>query len=157
MMMLTEQTADALDVSDRLDAKQSILGGARYINILKRQVPEHIPEPDRTWMALAAYNIGFAHLEDARVLASRMKLNPDSWADIKTTLPLLNKAQYYNTVKFGYASGGAPVIFVESIRTYYGILEKYLPEHRSLLPNFEFSVFESKPAENKAGNKAKGS
>lgn len=144
MMMLTEQTADALNVTDRLDAKQSILGGAKYINILKRQVPEHIPEPDRTWMALAAYNIGFAHLEDARVLAKRMKLNPDSWADIKTTLPLLNKPQHFNTVKFGYASGGAPVIFVESIRTYYGILERYLPVHNSVLPNFEFNNVELK-------------
>lgn len=145
MMMLTEQTADALEVTDRLDAKQSILGGAKYINILKRQVPERIPEPDRTWMALAAYNIGFAHLEDARVLASRMKLNPDSWADIKITLPLLNKPQYYNTVKFGYASGGAPVIFVESIRTYYGILEKYQAAHQTGAPNFEFKAFEFKP------------
>lgn len=138
MMMLTEETADELGVTDRLDAKQSISGGARYINTLKRQVPEHIPEPDRTWMALAAYNIGFSHLEDARVLAKQMGLNPDSWADIKTTLPLLNKAKYYNTAKFGYANGGAPVIFVESIRTYYDILEKYFPGRESLFPNFEF-------------------
>ncbi len=145
MMMLTEQTADALEVTDRLDAKQSIMGGAKYINILKQKIPNHIPEPDRTWMALAAYNIGFAHLEDARVLAKRMKLNPDSWVDLKVTLPLLNKAQYYSTVKFGYASGGAPVIFVESIRTYYGILEKYQAAHQSGAPNFEFKAFEFKP------------
>ena len=138
MMMLTEETADELGVTDRLDAKQSISGGARYINTLKHQVPEHIPEPDRTWMALAAYNIGFSHLEDARVLATKMGLNPDSWADIKTTLPLLNKAKYYNTAKFGYANGGAPVIFVESIRTYYDILDKYFPAHESIFPNFEF-------------------
>lgn len=137
MMMLTEETADDLGVTDRLDAKQSIFGGARYINILKRQVPEHIPEPDRTWMALAAYNIGFAHLEDARVLAKKMGLNPDSWADIKTTLPLLNKAQYYNTAKFGYANGGAPVIFVESIRTYYNILDRNFHPHESIFPNFD--------------------
>ena len=149
MMMLTEQTADALNVTDRLDAKQSIMGGARYINILKQQVPESIPEPDRTWMALAAYNIGFAHLEDARLLAKQMNLNPDSWADIKTTLPLLNKAKYYSKVKFGYASGGAPVIFVEAIRNYYDILEKYLPAHQSVLPSFEFKPFAPKPSEPK--------
>ncbi|NCA26579.1 MAG: hypothetical protein EBU69_00550, partial [Methylophilaceae bacterium] len=136
MMMLTEETADELGVTDRLDAKQSILGGARYINQLKKQIPERIPEPDRTWMTLAAYNIGFSHLEDARVLADRMKLNPDSWADVKTTLPLLNKSEYYSKAKFGYANGGAPVIFVESIRTYFDILEKYAPAHQSLLPNF---------------------
>ena len=138
MMMLTEETADELGVTDRLDAKQSISGGARYINTLKHQVPEHIPEPDRTWMALAAYNIGFSHLEDARVLATKMGLNPNSWADIKTTLPLLNKAKYYNSAKFGYANGGAPVIFVECIRTYYDILGKYFPAHASIFPSFEF-------------------
>lgn len=139
MMMLTEETADEMGVTDRLDAKQSIVGGARYITQLKKQIPERIPEPDRTWMTLAAYNIGFSHLEDARVLASRMKLNPDSWADLKTTLPLLNKAEYYSKAKFGYANGGAPVIFVESIRTYSKILEKYEPTYEPLLPNFSLS------------------
>jgi membrane-bound lytic murein transglycosylase F len=136
MMMLTETTADEMGVTDRLDAKQSIFGGARYINQLKKQIPERIPEPDRTWMTLAAYNIGFSHLEDARVLAAKMKLNPDSWADLKTTLPLLNKAEYYTNAKFGYANGGAPVIFVESIRTYFKILEKYEPSYEPMFYHF---------------------
>lgn len=139
MMMLTEETADEMGVTDRLDAKQSIFGGARYINQLKKQVPERIPEPDRTWMTMAAYNIGFSHLEDARVLAARMKLNPDSWADLKTTLPLLNKSEYYSKAKFGYANGGAPVIFVESVRTYFKILEKYEPAYEPLFTNFSLS------------------
>ncbi|MDX9952276.1 MAG: lytic transglycosylase F, partial [Methylophilaceae bacterium] len=78
-------------------------------------------------------------LEDARVLAQRMKLNPDSWADVKKTLPLLNKVEYYSTVKYGFARGGAPVIFVESIRTYHKILEKYEPPHSPLLPSFELA------------------
>jgi len=138
-MMLTEQTADRLGVTDRLDAKQSIMAGARYTVILKDIIPKRVPEPDRTWMALAAYNIGYAHLEDARVLAVRLKLNPDSWADLKKTLPLLNKAEYYTTLKYGYASGGAPVIFVESVRTYHKILEKYQPAHVPMLPNFDIA------------------
>ena len=136
MMMLTEKTADEMGVTDRLDPKQSIFGGARYINQLKKQIPKRIPEPDRTWMTLAAYNIGFSHLEDARVLASRMKLNPDSWADLKTALPLLNKYEYYSKAKFGYANGGAPVIFVESIRTYFKILEKYESPYEPMFSNF---------------------
>ena len=85
MMMLTEETADEMGVTDRVDAKQSILGGARYISQLKKKIPERVPEPDRTWMTLAAYNIGFSHLEDARVLAAKMNLNPDSWADLKSS------------------------------------------------------------------------
>lgn len=135
LMMLTEDTADRMGVTDRLDPKQSIMAGARYIVLLKDAIPERIPEPDKTWMALAAYNIGLAHLEDARVLAQRLKLNPDRWADVKKTLPLLNKVEYYSTLKYGYASGGAPVIFVESIRTYHKILEKHEPAHKPLLPD----------------------
>ncbi len=131
LMMLTEGTADLMGVTDRLDPKQSIPAGAKYIMKLKDTVPERIPEPDRTYMALAAYNIGYAHVEDARVLAKRLGLNPDSWADIKKTLVLLKNPEYYSTLKYGYASGGAPVIFVESVRSYQRILEKYQPEHNS--------------------------
>jgi len=83
LMMLTESTADLMGVTDRLDPKQSIPAGAKYIVKLRDTIPEKVPEPDRTYMALASYNIGYAHLEDARVLAQRQKLDPNSWADVK--------------------------------------------------------------------------
>lgn len=134
LMMLTEQTADSMGVTDRLDPKQSILGGAKYLQQLKNKLPERIEEPDRTWMTLAAYNIGMSHLEDARILARRLGLNPDHWSDVKATLPLLSKPQYYSKLKSGYASGGAPVIFVESIRTYHSILSRYAPEYQPGFP-----------------------
>ncbi len=129
LMMLTEGTADLMGVTDRLDPKQSIPAGAKYLLKLRDSMPERIPEPDRTYMALAAYNIGYAHVEDARVLAAHLKLNPDSWADVKKTLVLLKNPDYYTTAKFGYASGGAPVIFVESVRSYQRILERYQPNN----------------------------
>ena len=139
LMMLTESTADRLGITDRLDPNQSIIAGARYVIMLKETIPERIPEPDRTWMALAAYNIGYAHLEDARVLAQRMKLNPDAWFDIKQTLPLLSRDEYFSTVKYGYARGGAPVVYVESIRTYYKILQKREERHVPVLPEFNLA------------------
>lgn len=137
LMMLTESTADLMGVSDRLDPKQSIPAGAKYIVKMIETLPARIPEPDRTYMALAAYNIGYAHVEDARVLAKRLKLNPDSWADVKKTLVMLNDPTYYSTLKYGYASGGAPVIFVESIRSYQRILERYQPSHTPNGMNFK--------------------
>lgn len=139
IMMLTEDTADRLGVTNRLDPAQSIPAGARYVVTLKETIPSHVPEPDLTWLALASYNIGMAHLEDARVLAQRMKLNPDAWADLKKTLPLLNQYEYFSTVKYGFARGGAPVIFVESVRTYYDILRKYEERHAPLLPSFNLA------------------
>jgi len=139
LMMLTEDTADKMGVTDRLDPNQSILAGARYLVTLKDTIPARVPEPDRTWLALASYNIGYAHLEDARVLAQRQKLNPDAWADLKHTLPLLNKYEYFSSVKHGFARGGAPVIFVESVRTYYKILERYEEKHIPVLPSFNLA------------------
>ena len=125
MMMLTEDTARRLRVGDRLDARQSIIAGARYLADLKRGLPQRIAEPDRTWIALAAFNIGVGHLEDARVLAVRRKLNPDSWSDLKKTLPLLAQAELADGNKYGVARGGQAVVFVETVRAYYDVLLRF--------------------------------
>ena len=129
IMMLTETTADRMKVTDRLDVRQNIIAGARYLQALKDRLPPRITEPDRTWMALAAYNQGSGHLEDARILAQRLNMNPDSWLDLKKTLPLLSRSKYFSTLKHGFARGGEAVILTESVRTYYDILQKYERPH----------------------------
>ena len=134
MMMLTGDTADQMNVSNRLDARESILAGARYLLQLKEQLPDRIPEPDRTWMALAAYNQGSSHLEDARILTSRAGMNPDTWSDVKKWMPLLSRPNYYKKLKHGYARGGEAVILVESIRSYYDILKRLEPNQPPLMP-----------------------
>jgi len=134
LMMLTSDTADHLGVNDRLNPKENIPAGASYLLTLKEALPERITEPDKTWIALAAYNTGMGHLEDARVLAQQNKLNPDSWADLKKALPLLSKTAYYTSLKHGYARGGEAVIFVENIRNYYNIMMKFEPAHKSPYP-----------------------
>ncbi len=128
MMMLTEDTADRMKVENRLDPRESIFAGAQYLDMLKKQLPDRIREPDRTWLALAAYNQGFGHLEDARILTIRAGLNPDSWADVKKWMPRLNQPGYYETLKRGYARGGEAVILVETIRSYYDMLKRIEPE-----------------------------
>ena len=133
LMMLTSSTADRLGVTDRLDPYQNILAGARYLQMLRQTLPERIPEPDRTWMALASYNVGYGHLEDARTLAQRQRLNPDSWADLKKVLPLLARSDYYTTLKYGFARGGEAVILTENVRNFYDILQRFEEPHRPLL------------------------
>ena len=122
IMMLTEETADRLGVNNRLDPRESILAGARYINLLKEHVGSDIAEPDRTWLALSAYNIGPGHFNAARQLARQLGSNPAAWYEMKRTLPLLAKPKYYQRLKAGRARGGEAVILVENIRSYYDIL-----------------------------------
>ena len=122
IMMLTRITAKEVGVKSRLDAKQSIIGGAKYLNTLRKRLPEQIEEPDRSWFALAAYNIGMGHLHDARTLAKRLNKNPDLWTDLKEVFPLLSRKQYYKTLKYGYARGNEPVQYVTHIRNFEDIL-----------------------------------
>lgn len=124
MMMLTEDTADRMNVENRLDPHASILAGARYLQLLKEQLPLRINEDDRLWMALAAYNQGMGHLEDARILAKQSGLNPDAWADVKRVMPLLSRPAYYSKAKRGQARGGEAVILVETVRLYHDMLKR---------------------------------
>ncbi len=125
IMMLTLNTASDMGVTNRLDPKQSIYGGARYLSKLIRRMPEQILEPDRTWMALASYNVGYGHLEDARKITEHMKKDPNKWIDVREHLPLLQKRNWYRFTKHGFARGEEPVHYVQNIRQYYDILTWY--------------------------------
>jgi membrane-bound lytic murein transglycosylase F len=122
MMMLTLSTAKQMGIASRLDAEQSIRGGAKYFKRLIDKMPQRIPSPDRIWFALASYNIGFGHLNDARIITQQQGGDPDRWVEVKTRLPLLKKKKYYKKTKYGYARGDEAVNYVENIRRYYDTL-----------------------------------
>jgi membrane-bound lytic murein transglycosylase F len=122
IMMLTEDTARRVGIEDRLDPRSSILGGARYLVEVRAKIPDRIPEPDRTMLALAGYNVGFGHLEDARILTQRQGGDPDSWQDVRKRLPLLAQERWYLQARFGYARGWEPVRFVDNINSYRELL-----------------------------------
>lgn len=135
MMMLTEETADRMNVSNRLDARESIMAGARYLQLLKEQLPLRIDEPERTWLALAAYNQGMGHLEDARMLTQRYGGNPDLWVDVQKAMVKLRNPNIAKSLKHGYARGGEAVVFVETVRLYYDMLKRLSKdEYKQLLP-----------------------
>ena len=122
MMMLTQPTATYVGVDNRLDAEQSIRGGAFYLKDMMDRLSESIPESQRIWFALAAYNIGLGHVEDARKLTESMGMNPSAWRDVKKVLPLLQQSKYYKQTRYGYARGSEAVHYVDSIRRYYDTL-----------------------------------
>nr|VFK62002.1 MAG: membrane-bound lytic murein transglycosylase F [Candidatus Kentron sp. UNK]VFK70331.1 MAG: membrane-bound lytic murein transglycosylase F [Candidatus Kentron sp. UNK] len=120
IMMLTINTARQLGVKNRVDEKQSIFGGARYFAYLKEnKIAKRIREPDRTWFTLASYNVGFGHVEDARILTQRAGANPDRWEDVREFLPLISQKKWYERTRYGYARGHEPVQYVRNIRRYY--------------------------------------
>ena len=119
MMMLTLPTAKSVGVTNRLDPKQSVQGGVKYLGRIVRRVPDSITEHEKIWFALASYNVGFGHMMDARRLTKSQGANPDSWADVKERLPLLRQKKYYSQTRYGYARGDEAQNYVENIRRYY--------------------------------------
>jgi len=130
LMMLTKHTAKLLKVKNRLDPKQSIVGGTRHIKQMIKFVAKEVIGENRLKFALAAYNIGLGHIRDAQALAITIGLNPNVWSDLKIVLPLLSQKKYYRDLKFGYARGEEPVKYVESIYNYRHILENHLETKR---------------------------
>ncbi len=131
IMMLTLDTAEYLGLDDRLDPQSSIFGGARYYARQTERVADTVAEPDRTWMALAAYNVGFNHIKDARTIIEIQGGDPDTWVDMSEALPLLSQRKWYSQLPFGYARGWEPVLYVNNIRAYYNIL-KWLTEKEEI-------------------------
>lgn len=125
MMMLTKATARQVNIEDRENLQQSLRGGAEYFRSMTKKVPEDVAEPDRTWFALAAYNVGFGHLEDARRLTEDQGFDPHIWVDVKEHLPLLTKRKWYSRTRYGYARGHEPVRYVQNIRHFYQVLRMH--------------------------------
>jgi len=139
IMMLTQAAATEVGIDDRTDPKQSILGGAQYLVNVKQKIPDRIPEPDHTWFALAGYNVGFGHLEDARILTQKAGKDPDKWQHVREHLPLLSNPRYYSQTRYGYARGHEPVQYVSNIRKYMELLrwEVDTAGARNLAPDIE--------------------
>lgn len=118
LMMLTRATASWIGINNRLDPEESIKGGAAYLQFLMGKIPDTIPEGERIWFALAAYNMGYGHMLDARQLTKKQHGDPDSWMHVKTRLPMLSQKRYYKDTVYGHARGHEAYKYVENIRRY---------------------------------------
>lgn len=108
LMMLTQGTARAMGVNNRNDPAQSIKGGAQYLSLLMTQYAS-IPNPDRIWFSLAAYNMGSGNVDRVRNAVKKMGKNPDNWA---------NTYQYLSTHAKRNSQYGQCVHYVTRIRGY---------------------------------------
>ena len=122
IMMLMPRTAASLGVKDAFDPRESILAGARYLAQVREQIPARIPEPDRTWFAIAAYNMGYGHVESARVLTQMRGGNADKWIAVRPILPLLSQPEWYSKVKTGYARGWEGQRTVDRVQQFADVL-----------------------------------
>jgi membrane-bound lytic murein transglycosylase F len=132
MMMLTNDTAKFVGIKNRLDTEQSIKGGAKYLEMQIKRLPNSIPQNEKVWFALACYNIGYGHLMDARRITKMRKQNPNSWTDVKNNLPLLHERRWYKYTRYGYSRGREAQHYVNNIRQYLSTLTWYVQQEEAL-------------------------
>ena len=81
-----QETAKEMGVKKRTDPNQSIVGGSHYFHKIFKRLPASVPLSDRVWMSLAAYNVGFKHLKDARNLTLDSGRDPNDWKEVSKSL-----------------------------------------------------------------------
>ena len=123
LMQLLPSTARSLNVKDIYNPVENINGGVRYLKKLYDRY-DSVDEANRLLIALAAYNVGQGHVQDARKLAIKKNLDPNSWESLAHTLPLLRYRKYYKHAKYGYCRGTEPVRYIKQIMIYYDVLKR---------------------------------
>jgi membrane-bound lytic murein transglycosylase F len=131
LMQLLTSTARSLKVADIYNPVDNINGGVQHLKNLYEHFDAATGE-DRLMIALAAYNVGQGHILDARNLAVKKKMDPNSWESLSKTLPLLRYRKYYKNAKYGYCRGTEPVRYVKQIMKYYEILKRQGIEYKEV-------------------------
>lgn len=116
LMQFMPATAALFGVDSTSSELEQLEAGIQYLKVLDNELAEDIKDPDeRIKFILAAYNVGIAHVFDARRLAEKNGKNPNIWKD-NVDYFILNKSnpQYYNdsVVRYGYARGEEAYNFV---------------------------------------------
>lgn len=133
LMQLTRDTAELLGLSSRLDPKQAIYGGARYLRFLWDKFENRDVDGWNRWLfTLAAYNQGLGHVYDAIDIAKYISKNPATWRSLKQVFPLLTSSKYHSKTRHGYTRGYEAVDYVDSVRYYY-----YIMKGLAVLPGLE--------------------
>ena len=122
LMMLTLETSEELGLEDRTDPKQSIFGGAAYLAKLYRRLPAEVNDPDRTWLAVAAYNLGYRHIKKA------LPEDPVWSATREQILPQRTDVEQYLKNRYGLRRGFEAITYVSNIQRYYTMLRAIPPQ-----------------------------
>lgn len=124
LMQVTQRTARAMGIRNRMDPAQSVKAGVGYLAKLYNRFDEIDDPKTRILFALASYNIGYGHVRDAQKICREKGWEPDKWSSLKKALPLLRVRKYYKNTKYGYARGTEPVRYIRRIIIYYDILKQ---------------------------------
>ncbi len=142
LMQLMPGTAKNYEVTLESPPRAHVKAGVQFLQWLDDRFRKVIPEEsERIKFILAAYNIGYGHIQDARRLALKNGDDPNIWiGGVEEWLLKKSDPDYYTdqVVKYGYARG------IETFNYVREVLERY--EHYKNIINSDV-IAEWRPIE----------
>jgi len=120
LMQIMPRTARELRFTDVEDPENGIKAGLKYMKKLRNRFDTELPETERNWFALAAYNAGYERIQDARKFASELGYDPDTWfGNVEVAMQKLAKPENRKHTRYGFCHCGQTVVYLRSIRKLY--------------------------------------
>jgi membrane-bound lytic murein transglycosylase F len=127
LFQIMPATAKGLGVLDPADPEQSIRGGLEYMQKLHAHYADVPDDIERYRFALAAYNTGSGHIDDARRLARAERKDAKKWREVAPYVLRLSQRKYAARTRFGYCRGAEPVDYVRHIDERYAGYAQLVP------------------------------
>lgn len=122
LLQMMPKTAQSFGVTDRTNPEESLRGGTELLQLLWKRFEEIPDSIQRIKFTLAAYNCGYAHVDDARTLAEEEGVDCYHWdGAVEQSILKLSYPENYNKhfIKYGYVRGTEPVNYVKQIFSRY--------------------------------------
>jgi|GEM_PF-5680621 membrane-bound lytic murein transglycosylase F len=120
LMQLMPLTAREMNCADPLNPRQNIQAGTAYLAKQYGRLGDGVEPRERLRFALAAYNGGYGHLEDARKLAGQLGLDPNRWqGNVEKAYNLLSRKEYYSKARYGFCRSDIIIRYVNEIMARY--------------------------------------
>jgi membrane-bound lytic murein transglycosylase F len=117
LMQLMPRTAEEMGFDNLEKPDNGIHAGVKYLDRMRARFDADMDPAERTWLALASYNVGLGHVFDAQRLARQQGLNPNRWFHhVEKAMALLEQPEYAAAARHGYCRGSEPVKYVRNIR-----------------------------------------
>lgn len=118
LMQLMPNTAAELGIENSLDPIDNINAGTTYLKSIYENFEEITDTVQRIKFTMGAYNSGYYHIKDARILSKMNTLDPNIWdGNVNEMLLELSYPKNYNlpSIHHGYVNGIEPYNYVNQI------------------------------------------
>jgi membrane-bound lytic murein transglycosylase F len=119
LMQMMPSTLKLLGIDTTATEFEQIEAGIIYMKMLNDELPKEISDPDeRIKFILGSYNLGIAHVFDARRLADKNGKDPNVWTgNVDYYIKNKSNPEYYrdSVVRYGPARGEETYLFVQEV------------------------------------------